>query len=524
MYLTEPSRIPEIDAYAAEKLGIPVLDMMERAGACLAEETARRIPAGGRVLILAGPGNNGGDGYAAALRLLDSGFRVRVCDVLGAGQRSEAGQHYAALCETRLGSPILLSELTDEEIFTSDAVIDAVLGTGARFELTDELAALFARVAAAPPSVLRVAADAPTGIDAEDGRACRSSFRADLTVTFAFGKRGMYAYPAREYCGEIVVADIGLPAEEIAAAFPPSGALLERQLAASMLPRRPRNTHKGSFGKLLILAGSRAYRGAAMLASEAALRAGAGVVTLASHESVIEPALSRTPELLTLAIPDLDRVDREGQRAVYGAAEKASAILVGCGSGSSVPLSGLLWELLASEGAPLVIDADGLNSLSLHREESLHRLRKSRRGVILTPHPLELSRLTGLPTSRIQSERIGAARAFAEETGATVVLKGAGTVIVTAGERITLNPTGGPALSKAGSGDVLAGTAAAFLAQGIAPHHAACLSVYLHGAAGDTLAQELSEYGVLPGDLPRAIAREIRALERMRAEGCHVGG
>lgn len=520
MYLTEPTRIPEIDAYAKEKLGIPVLDLMGRAGACLADETARRIPVGGRVLILVGAGNNGGDGYAAALRLAEGGYRVRICDVFGEGQRSEEGRHYASLAVERLGRPMSLSELTDRELAESDAVIDAILGTGARFELSEELVSLFGRVSAAPRSVLRVAADAPTGIDAEDGRACRNSFRADLTVTFAFGKRGMYAYPAREYCGEIVIADIGLPADEIVGAFPSSGELLERQLAASMLPRRPRNTHKGSFGRLLLLAGSRAYRGAAVLASEAALRAGAGVVTLASHESVLEPALSRTPELLTLPISDLDRVDREEQRAIFDAAEQSSAILVGCGSGSSIPLSGLLWELLASEGAPLVIDADGLNSLSLHREESLHRLRKSPRGVILTPHPLELSRLTGLPTSRIQSERIGAARAFAEETGATVVLKGAGSVIVTASEKITLNPTGGPALSKAGSGDVLAGTAAAFLAQGIAPHRAACLAVYLHGAAGDTLAGELSEYGVLPGDLPRAIAREIRALERMREEKC----
>ena len=216
-------------------------------------------------------------------------------------------------------------------------------------------------------------------------------------------------------------------------------------------------------------------------------------------------------------------MDREGQCTVRDAAEKASAVLVGCGSGVSVPLLGVLWEMLASEGAPLVIDADGLNSLALHREESLHRLRKSKRDVILTPHPLELSRLMGLQTSKIQGERIGSARAFAEETGATVVLKGAGTVIVTAGERIALNPTGGPALSKAGSGDVLAGTAAAFLAQGMKPHQAACLAVYLHGAAGDALAEELSEYGVLPGDLPSAIAKEIRALERMRAEVCNAG-
>ena len=523
MYLTEPSRIPEIDAYATEKLGISVSDLMKRAGDCLAEETARRIPAGGRVLILVGSGNNGGDGYAAALRLTDSGYRVRICDVFGVGQRSESGQYFASLAASRLGAPMPLDALTDEMLAESDAVIDAILGTGARFELSEELISLFGRISAAPPSLLRVAADAPTGIDAEDGRACRHSFRADLTVTFAFAKRGMFAYPAREYCGEIVVADIGLPEAEMTLAFPPSGALLDRSLAGSMIPCRPRNTHKGSFGRLLILAGSRAYRGAAMLASEAALRAGAGVVTLASHESVLEGALLRTPELLTLALPELDRIDREGQCTVLDAADKASAVLLGCGSGASVPLSGLIWELLSSEGAPLLLDADGLNSLALHREESLHRLRKSKRQVVLTPHPLELSRLTGLPTSKIQSERIGVARAFAEETGATVVLKGAGSVIVTPGEKITLNQTGGPALSKAGSGDVLAGTAAAFLAQGIAPHSAASLAVYLHGAAGDTLAGELSEYGVLPGDLPSAIAREICVLERMRGEICHVG-
>ena len=516
MYLTEPDKIAEIDRYAAESLGIPVRELMARAGKRLAEETAKRLSGSGRILILVGPGNNGGDGYAAALELADLGYEILICDVLGVGQKSEAGKHFASLAEKRFGKPILIDQLANDDINGSSAVIDAIFGTGARFILPYEIMMLMTRIAAAPPSLLRVAADAPTGIDAGSGRANRISFRADLTVTFSFGKRGMFAYPAREYCGEIVIADIGLPCEELCRHFPPAGCLLDHDTAAALLPHRSQNSHKGSFGRLLMLAGSQKYRGAASLAASAALRAGTGVLTLASHSSVLDGALLRSPELLAMPIPDFERMDREALRLVFAAAERASAIVIGCGSGTSATLEGALWELLASEGCPILIDADALNSLALHREESLHRLKKSKREIVLTPHPLELSRLTGKPAEDIQAMRIDSARALAEATGVTVVLKGAGTVIATSGELVTLNPTGSSALAKAGSGDVLAGMIGAFLAQGLSPHDAASLGVYLHGAAGDRLAERFSEFGVLPSDLPTAAAEVLREIEQMK--------
>ncbi len=519
MYLAEPARISEMDAYASASLGIPVRELMSRAGEALAEETARRLPAGAKIIILAGPGNNGGDGYAAALGLAERGFCVRICDVLGIGQKNEAGQYFAALAAERVGAPLKLEELTDEELYASDAVIDAIFGTGARFMLPYEIMMLMTRIANAPPSLLRVAADAPTGIDGDFGRANRMSFRADLTVTFSFGKRGMFAYPARDYCGEIVISDIGLPLQELQRQFPPHGLLLDGELAASMLPRRPKNTHKGSFGRFLVLAGSQKYRGAAALATTAALRAGAGVVTLAASESVLDLALSRSPELLTLPMPDFDRMDRDDLKELFAASERASALLIGCGSGASVALGGFLWELFSTEGAPLVIDADGLNSLALHREESLHRLSRAKREIVLTPHPLELARLVGSTAEDIQAARIAAAESLAEKVGVTVVLKGAGTVIATPGELIVLNPTGSSALAKAGSGDVLAGMLGAFLAEGVSPHFAASLAVYLHGAAGDALAAELSEFGVLPSDLPHAAAKILRELEVLKKSG-----
>ena len=520
MYLTVPSCISKIDAYAARELRIPVIRLMGNAGRALADAIAARLPAGARIVVLAGPGNNGGDGYAAALTLSERGYATEVLEVLSLSHKSAATLYYAALYARSGGRSTPLSELSDGELDArlsgADAIVDAIFGTGARLTLSEEIASLLRRLPALPKSILRVAADLPTGVDGDSGRVGEVCFTADLTVSFTVGKRGMYAYPARAHCGEIVISNIGLDTKLLETVFPSTDRLLDAPLASTLLPRRDRNTHKGSYGRLLMLAGSRAYRGAALLASEAALHAGVGLATLASHEAVTELAVSRLPELIVMQTQELDRLDREHTKLLYEAAEKASCILIGPGSGVSNSLCCLIWELMSRPGAPLVIDADGLNSLAMHQSESLSRLGSSKRTVILTPHPLELARLMALSVGEIQADRIGSALRFAKESRATVVLKGAGTLIASGDGALSINPSGSPALSKAGSGDVLAGTVAAFLAQGIPAHDAASLAVYLHGSAGDRLALEFSEYGVLASQLPAMIARELRALECLR--------
>ena len=284
----------------------------------------------------------------------------------------------------------------------------------------------------------------------------------------------------------------------------------DAKLAASCLPARPSDGNKGTFGRALLFCGSDRYRGAACLASEGALAGGAGLVELASCESAVSLVLSRAPSVIgTAYVPS-----EIGAYLPLGLTKKATAVLVGCGSGKSERLCLSLFELLKTPGSPVVLDADALNSLALKRETALEILKNAARPVVLTPHPLEFSRLSGLPLDTISSDRVGVAADFAKTYGVTLVLKGAGTVIASPDGEVTVNTTGGSGLAKGGSGDVLAGLLVSLVAQGVEPYAAAILAVYLHGAAGDALTKEYSEMGVRPDDLPREIARQTARLYR----------
>ena len=279
-------------------------------------------------------------------------------------------------------------------------------------------------------------------------------------------------------------------------------------LAASLLPARPSDGNKGTFGRALLFCGSEAYRGAACLAAEGALAGGAGLVELASCESVVSLVLSRAPSVIGTAYAPSEI----GAYLPLKLTEKATAVLVGCGSGASERLALSVSELLKTPGCPVVLDADALNSLALLRGGLSDTLKGAARPVILTPHPLEFSRLSGLSPEQINADRVGVASRFAREYGVTLVLKGAGTVIASPDGEATVNSTGGSGLAKGGSGDVLAGLLVSLLAQGTAPYDAAILAVYLHGAAGDALTKEYSPLGVRPDDLPREIARRAALL------------
>ena len=284
--------------------------------------------------------------------------------------------------------------------------------------------------------------------------------------------------------------------------------LLDAAFAASLLPARPEDGNKGTFGRALLYCGSEQYRGAACLAAEAALSGGAGLTEIVSCEPVVSLVLSRAPSVIGTAFSP----SKIGAYLPLDLTERATAVLVGCGSGRSDRLRLSLYELLAAPGCPVVLDADALNALALARKTSLERLKVAARPVILTPHPLEFSRLSGLSPDGIASDRVGVAARFAKEYGVTLVLKGAGTVIASPDGEVAVNTTGGSGLAKGGSGDVLAGLLVSLLAEGADPRAAAILAVYLHGAAGDALTEEYSAYGVRPDDLPREIARQIARL------------
>lgn len=281
------------------------------------------------------------------------------------------------------------------------------------------------------------------------------------------------------------------------------------------IPPRGENTHKGSFGKLVIFAGSEAYRGAPLLVAEGAARMGVGLVRLVSERAVTDLACTALPELLLSDVPPISLWDEAQTARALSLCDDARAVVVGPGCGVSEGLYRFVLALLAREGCPVLLDADALGALALHRDEGMCAMQTAKRAVVMTPHPLELARLLGTDAADVQANREKYAREFAARAGISLLLKGQGTV-VSDGVRAYRNPTGSSALAKGGSGDVLSGAVGALLAQGAEPLSALAVGAYLHGRAADTLEKELSRYGVTPSDLPKQMARELRLL--LRAE------
>ena len=506
MKLATQKLIKEIDNYAESVLNISTRTLMGRAGSAVASSARGMVSPGAKILILAGKGNNGGDGYAAAAELC-ADYSVTVCDLFRAGQRSEAGKHYLALAQAR-GVDVFSgdSQRLGELVGSSDLIIDAIFGTGFSGEVSGELRELAALVNASAAQVLAV--DIPLGVCSDTAEVDPHGVRADLTVALTLRKPCHISYPAREYVGAVVLDTLGLDAYLDNPSFIFNNLAMDEALAADCLPKRHNTSNKGSFGKTLHLTGSDKYRGAAHLALEASLRSGVGIV-----------AHFGTPELnaeLRMKYPEA--IYHDGALVVgevLPLAEKYSSILVGSGSSVTEELYRVTAELIATEGCPLVLDADALNSISRFGKAEV--LKGAKRKIILTPHPLELSRLTGLSTDYIATHRISVATDFAREYGVILLLKGAATVI-TDGTHTYLNTTGSTALSKGGSGDVLAGLVASLCAYSHSLTRVVALAAYIHGRAGDTLSAELSDFGVTPSDLPTEIARHIRLLQNEKLD------
>ncbi|MBE6634646.1 MAG: NAD(P)H-hydrate dehydratase [Ruminococcaceae bacterium] len=288
-------------------------------------------------------------------------------------------------------------------------------------------------------------------------------------------------------------------------------ARIDAEYVKGHLPKRPCDSNKGSFGRALIIAGSEQYMGAAHLVLGAALRGGAGYVELVSEECVWNTVILKYPELIYTRIPSIPMLSADDCDRIMARAEAASAILIGPGCGKSRALADLVMALVRGQGGPVIIDADAINSIAEYYEDAIACLREARRPVILTPHPLEFSRLTGIPTNEVSNARLESAYGLSLDTSATVLLKGAGTV-VTDGKEIMINTTGSSALAKAGSGDALAGFMVSLLSMGAEPLAAAAIAAYVHGRAGQILAEELSEYGVTPSDLAPVMARVLAEI------------
>ena len=490
---------------ATVEAGVSLDELMENAGRAVGDEVAAKLgnAAGSRIVVLVGPGNNGGDGLVAAARLAQRGAAVEAFVVAGSGdpaRKRPAAEAAGVKVKQARDEPGIhaLSRATE----SVDVVIDAVLGTGASRPIGDPLGGALAAVQQAGVPV--VAVDLPTGMNADTGQFDPNGIRADLTLMLANPKIGPVIEASNGHCGEIKVLDIGIPPGL------DSGLeveWLDKQLASSLLPARPADSHKGTFGRALLVAGSPQYPGAALLATNAATRSGAGLVELATESNVYGLVVGAVPEAIytPLAESNSRELDSsESARQVIDRAAAATSVLIGPGFGTSVQKS-IFTRTLAKQAPglpPLVIDADALNILAgtYRWWETLPQ------STIVTPHPGEMARLLGQSTTEVQADRLGAAKSAAEKWGVNVVLKGAATLIVSPAGRVRISPFVNAGLAKGGTGDVLAGLASGLLAQmPERPFDAASLAVYIHGLAGEVARRSKGEIGMRAGDVINAI-------------------
>lgn len=503
MKVATSQEMKNLDRAAMEEFGIPGLVLMEnaalRAVQVLREKYSRLLSE--RVFIFCGKGNNGGDGFAMARHLANSGHRVEV--VLFTDPEKVVGDAAVNLriCQ-RMGLSIRsilstadLSPLRDS-LSGGGLIIDALFGTGLTSAASGFYGEAIELINSLPNPVLSV--DIPSGLNADTGMVVGPCVQADVTITFGLPKRAHYVTPASNFAGFVEVVDISLPASLIRN-MDCSVETLEREAVASLPARRNVAAHKGNFGHLVVIGGSTGKGGAAALAALAGLRVGTGLVTIAAAEGVQRAIEIEPLEAMSLPLAETKAgaiAESAGETLIPFLRDK-DAVVIGPGMGTQPETIKFFAKILGAISCPLVVDADGLNLLAMNKT-----ILKERKGpVILTPHPGEMSRLMGISTSEVQARRLESAREFAQETGCFVVLKGTGTIIATSEGKAYINTTGNPGMATAGTGDILAGMIGGFLAQGHSPQNAAALGVFLHGLAGDLAAEEKGEASLIAGDL-----------------------
>lgn len=496
MYTLSPKTMKYADRLATEEYSIPEKVLMENAARACFDLMLPLLTDKDKTIILCGKGNNGGDGYLLASLFDSAGCDVTAINVFDCEPDTEPALSVYKDC---LDKKIVIAAFSEWKTLISSAtvIVDALFGVGfhGSIDKSSEIGKMLTECNSA--DALRYAIDTPSGIDSLNGRCDGIAFRAHTTITMAFPKTGMLSYPAREFCGDIKTVDIGYPKELCDKiekdAFTPDDEYVKR-----ILPTRKPNTHKGNYGRLLMYCGSYNMTGAAVLSATAALRAGCGLVNIARDKQTLDILKSHLTEPIFSEISGDNKVHE-----VTALCEKATAALIGCGLGKDNGDRDVLFTLIKNADCNLIIDADGINLLC----ENINILKEAKKVVVLTPHPLEFARLIGKSVSEVQADRLSLARDFAKQYGCVVLLKGANSIIAGPDGTTSINTTGNPGLSKGGSGDVLAGIVASFTAQGISPFDSAVLGAYLHGKAADILKDRISEYGLLPSDLPMAVAQ-----------------
>jgi len=489
--------------------GVSWLDLMERAGSACAERIIARLGENraARVTIVCGKGKNGGDGLVIARKLAEAGFTATVILAHGNPEAGDALTMLAKLPELlvrvlRVDGNV---EAARSAIQKADVVVDALFGIGFRGvpdAKTSELIGLM------PSLAYKIAVDMPSGVESDSGAVNGACVNADLTLVISALKPAHVLYPSRAFCGEIEVVQSGVE-EQFYKDAPHSARTYNESEVRDLMPRRSEISNKGDFGRVLSVCGSRRYAGAAVFAAMGAVRSGAGLVFAALPDcayAAIGPQLTETP---LMALPS----NAQGTFSVGAIPEllletkKADAIILGCGLGLNGDTREIVKTLVQNAESTVIIDADGINALC----NNIDVLREARAPLILTPHPGEMSRLTGVSVAEIQKNRAEIAEDFAKTYGVTLVLKGANTVVAEPGGGVCVNTTGNPGMAKGGSGDLLSGIIAGFAAQGVPD--AAAIGVYVHGLCGDLAAERTSRRGMTPRDCLDALPFVLSKFE-----------
>lgn len=473
------SLIKESEENAVKGGAFSFRELMYRAGSTAADIIAEKYGVvGKKTAVLCGCGNNGGDGFVAAEVLSRKGADVTVVTPFGMPKPENAKYYYG-----RLNGVKLLENFDGGEY---DIIIDALFGIGLNRPLDKAAEEIIKK--ANSYNCVKVAIDVPSGVETDTGKVWGAAFSADLTVTFIALKPCLVLPDGSDYCGETVVADIGVPTDKY------SYLTTEKPV----FKKRRHNSHKGTFGTALLFCGSYGMAGAAMLAAKAALRSGVGIVKSVLCDSIYAPFTAAVPEAVCVPVKQnkfgtLSAESIDIETLLKG----ANAVLLGCGMGNNTDTAEIVRLAAENAEAPLIIDADGINAICTR----IDIIKKCKAPVIITPHPGEMARLLGTSVSAVEENRVSCARDFARENGCTVVLKGANTVIAAENGEIFFNCTGNPGMSTGGSGDVLSGIIAALAAQGMPALSAAKAAVYLHGEAGDKAALKKGQRALIPSDI-----------------------
>ncbi|OYD16100.1 hypothetical protein CH333_04315 [candidate division WOR-3 bacterium JGI_Cruoil_03_44_89] len=511
MKLVKPDEMRKIDKKTIEEMGIPGIVLMENAGKGTVDEMEKEFGSfvSKMIVVVCGKGNNGGDGFVIARWLIKKG--ADVCVFLIGKKDDVRGDAHINL-NILSGMDIEVREIIDdgtlspfrESLKDAYIAVDAIFGTGFKGEIGGITAHVINLINEKGIPVVSV--DVPSGVDCENGDVGSVCVNATLTCTMCLPKRGLYLYPGKMHCGKLRVTDIGAPPSLFDEA---TVELIDISLASSILPQRPPYGHKGTFGKVLVLAGSPGFTGAAALTSLSALRCGAGLVYLGIPQSLNPILETKATEVVTIPLPETQShtIGSSAMDVLNLYFKGIDVIAMGPGVGVHTDTRDFVIGVMQTASSPVIIDADGLNNLNGDDFKGDHP------SLVLTPHPGELSRLTGKSIKYIDKNRIDVALTFAGEWNVVLVLKGAPTVVASPDGRCYLNTTGNSALATAGSGDVLTGIIAALSAQGTEPLQSAVLGVYIHGLSGDLAAKEKTEYCVIAGDVMENIPEAIKTIK-----------